>query len=294
MLLLVLVVVALLSALLGDFAFSTLVDLRLTESFRDRTKAYYLAKGGVRFGRMLLQEDTNTYDSLDDLWAQPINHYPVGDGAVSILIEDHDGRLNLNRLVTGQGNIDVVIRDRLLRLFQHLDIAEGPELTAALIDWIDPDDEPQPLGAESDYYLSLPDPYRAKNAPLDTMEEMLRVRGFSPRLLQRLAPYVTLYGDRRVNVNTAPGELLMALAEEMDGRAVDAVLNARQRSPLTSLTQLRDLPELERAYGFIFRYVKFDSSCYRVTARAEVGSGRSLVKADIRKDDNQVLYFKVD
>ncbi len=294
MLLLVLVVVALLSALLGDFAFSTLVDLRLTESFRDRTKAYYLAKGGVRFGRMLLQEDTNAHDSLDELWAQPISHYPVGDGAVSIVIEDHDGRLNLNRLVSVQGNIDVVIRDRLLRLFRHLDIAEGPELTAALIDWIDPDDEPQPLGAESDYYLSLATPYRAKNAPLDTLEELLRVRGFDPRLLQRLTPYVTLYGDRRVNVNTARRELLLALAEEMDGRAGDAILNARQHSPLTSLTQLRELPELERAYGFIFRYVKFDSSCYRVTARAEVGPGRSVVQADIRKDDNQVLYFKVD
>ena len=45
-LLLVLVVVALLSALLTDWAFSTLVDLRLTETFRDSNRAYYLARGG--------------------------------------------------------------------------------------------------------------------------------------------------------------------------------------------------------------------------------------------------------
>ena len=38
-LLLVLVVVALLSALLTDWAFSTLVDLRLTETFRDSNRA---------------------------------------------------------------------------------------------------------------------------------------------------------------------------------------------------------------------------------------------------------------
>ena len=45
-LLLVLVVVALLTSMLTDLAFSTLVDMRLTETFRDSTRAYYLAKGG--------------------------------------------------------------------------------------------------------------------------------------------------------------------------------------------------------------------------------------------------------
>ncbi|MBE0598742.1 MAG: general secretion pathway protein GspK, partial [Desulfuromonadales bacterium] len=43
-LLLVLVVVALLTSLVTEFAFSTLVDMRLTETFRDSTRAWYLAK----------------------------------------------------------------------------------------------------------------------------------------------------------------------------------------------------------------------------------------------------------
>ena len=38
-LLLVLVVVALLTSLLTDLAYSTLVDMRLTETFRDSTRA---------------------------------------------------------------------------------------------------------------------------------------------------------------------------------------------------------------------------------------------------------------
>ena len=56
-LLLVLVVVALLTSLLTELAFSTLIDLRLTETFRDSTRAYYLARGCVSAGRMILQED---------------------------------------------------------------------------------------------------------------------------------------------------------------------------------------------------------------------------------------------
>lgn len=45
-LLLVLAITALLAALLSQLSFSTLVDLRLTETYRDTTRAYYLAKGG--------------------------------------------------------------------------------------------------------------------------------------------------------------------------------------------------------------------------------------------------------
>jgi general secretion pathway protein K len=293
-LLLVLVVVTLLTALLSDFAFSTLVDLRLAESFRDRTKAYYLAKGGVRFGRMLLQEDTNDHDSRDETWAQAISGYPVGDGVVSIRIEDHDGRLNLNRLVTSQGNTDVVIKERLLRLFDALGINEGAELTAALIDWLDPDDDPEDLGAEADYYQGLASPYPIKNSALDELPELLRIRGFSPELLKQIAPHVTIWGDRLVNVNTASRELLLALADEMETEAAAAIVGARQQTPLTAIRQLKELPELEQSYGFIFRYIKVNSSSYRVTAWAETGSGNSTLKADIKKDGNQILYFKVD
>ncbi len=293
-LLLVLVVVTLLTALLSEFAFSTLVDLRLAESFRDRTKAYYLAKGGIRFGRMLLQEDDNDYDARDETWAQAISGYPVGDGVVSITIEDHDGRLNLNRLVTSLGNTDVVIKERLLRLFEVLAIGEGPELTGALIDWLDPDNEPEEQGAENDYYQGLATPYQAKNGSLDDLQELLRVRGFSADVFKQLAPHVTIWGDRLVNVNTASRELLLALADEMDAEAAEAIVNARQQAPLSAIRQLRELPGLEKSYGFIFRYIKVTSSSYRVAAWAETGSGISTLTADIQKDRNQVLYFKVD
>lgn len=293
-LLLVLVVITLLTALLSDFAFSTLVDLRLAESFRDRTKAYYLAKGGVRFGRMLLQEDDNDHDSRDENWAQAITGYPAGDGVVSITIEDHDGRLNLNRLVTSQGNTDVVIKERLLRLFERLEINEGADLTAALIDWLDPDDDPEDLGAENDYYQGLANPYQIKNSAFDELPELLKVRGFSPELYKKLAPHVSIWGDRLVNINTASRELLLALADEMETDAADAIISSRQESPLTAIRQLKDLPELEQSYGFIFRYIKVKSSSYRVTAWAETGSGVSTLKADIKKDGNQILYFKVD
>jgi len=57
------------------------------------------------------------------------------------------------------------------------------DLVDALIDWRDTDETAQPLGAESDYYSTLPNPYLAKNGPLETVEELLLVKGWTRPVL---------------------------------------------------------------------------------------------------------------
>jgi len=57
------------------------------------------------------------------------------------------------------------------------------ELVDALIDWRDSDDNPRPLGAESEYYESLDPGYHVKNEPFETLEELLLVKGFTREIL---------------------------------------------------------------------------------------------------------------
>ena len=186
-----LVVVALLAALLIEFSFSTMVDVRLTETFRDNARAYYLARGGIRAAQMILADDGNDYDSENETWAQDIINYPVEDGFLSISITDLDGRLAVNDLIRNN-NPQTVVVDRFYRFFSALDLpaqAEPGELTAALIDWLDMDDdnyariqtdgENLPVsGAESADYLGAAAGGFCKNAPLDSLEELLADQGF--------------------------------------------------------------------------------------------------------------------
>jgi len=53
-----------------------------------------------------------------------------------------------------------------------------PELVDCLMDYLDGDSDTRPEGAEQDYYDALPQPYRIKNGPLATLEELLLVKGF--------------------------------------------------------------------------------------------------------------------
>jgi type II secretory pathway pseudopilin PulG len=58
------------------------------------------------------------------------------------------------------------------------------EIADAILDWLDEDDEPRPYGAEfSDTYMQMQPPYKPANGPIDSIEQLLLVRGVTPQLL---------------------------------------------------------------------------------------------------------------
>ena len=99
-------------------------------------------------------------------------------GGVRYGLEDESTRLNVNALVTVDEIMENAGRDLLMALpGMTEDVAD------AILDWMDDDDEPREYGAESSYYQALKPPYAVKNGPLDTVEELLLVRGVTPQLL---------------------------------------------------------------------------------------------------------------
>ncbi len=310
-LLVVLVIIALLTSLLTELAFSTLVDLRLTETFRDTTRAYYLAKGGVNAGRMILQEDRNGYDGFDEMWSQGVINYPVGDGAVSVRIVDQDGKLGINALVTGNTPNTLMV-DRFYRLLVALELdnlGDPAELTAALIDWLDSGDTPYPViltdgvnlpvaGAERAYYQGLAQPYLVKNGRLETLEELTLIRGFTPDVLSRVLPHVGLHEAVQVNINTASAAVLRSLDPVVDAAVAEELIRYRREIAIESLEQLEEvLPDV--AYSALktlanLKRLGVQSDRYRIEAEAVVNDGRRRLLAEVDKQGNQLLFFKVN
>ncbi len=93
-------------------------------------------------------------------------------------LEDESARLNINALIEIDKLQENGGRDLLMGLpGMTEDVAD------AILDWMDEDDEAREYGCESDYYQGINPPYYAKNGPLDTVEELLLVRGVTPDLL---------------------------------------------------------------------------------------------------------------
>jgi len=93
---------------------------------------------------------------------------------------------------TSKLNLNTATREQLLMLFTQAlagkstiqDNVTPEALADALKDWIDTDDAfASPQGAESSYYMSLEPAFRAKNRPLETVEELLSVRWFNGRIV---------------------------------------------------------------------------------------------------------------
>lgn len=208
---------------------SAMLDQTLLVASRAQADAY--AQAGLDWARGVLAQDAraSAVDTLEEGWAKPIAGMPIERAVVAGAIADEQGKFNLNNLVNGTRRSDPDVK--LLRhLLASLDLS--PDLADAVLDWIDPDgDLSGGAGAEDAYYLSLPRPYRAANAPMVQVEELHRVRGFDARAVARLRPHVTALRERTaINVNTA-GELVLAAALDTTREKVAPLIAERRAHP---------------------------------------------------------------
>jgi type II secretory pathway component PulK len=126
--------------------------------------------------------------SLDSLGGEipseantPCQGVQIGNGAFWILRPDYDdGREEVYGVVDEASKLN--LNTATLEMLSVLP-RMTPEIAAAIVDWRDIDSDLTVGGAESEYYLLLPDPYECKNAPLETVEELLLIKLTSRELL---------------------------------------------------------------------------------------------------------------
>jgi general secretion pathway protein K len=201
-----------------------------------RAQADMYAHAGVDWARGVLMADRNVaIDSLDEPWAQPIAALPVDRAIVAGRIVDEQGKFNLNSLV---GTNPIEAKATLQALLGDLGLSQ--DLADVVLDWIDPGDALSPNGAEDAYYLSLPKPYRTPNAPMDQVEELYRLRGFDAAAVGKLRPFVTaLPATVPLNVNTAPVEVLRALAPAFQPAQLAKLAGIRRDKPFADVASFK-------------------------------------------------------
>lgn len=198
------------------------IAIRRTANLQESELAWWYASGVESWVKSLLERDldTNGFDALTDIWAQPVDYLPVDEGFARGQIIDLQGRFNLNNLGTPDTNDYAQQVEVFVRLLRVLDVAEEYQargLAAAIRDWIDADSEPTGTdGAEDNEYLRLDPPYRAGNRMLTSVSELLAIRGMTKEIYVKLAGVVSALPQTGVpiNVNTAPLPVLYALAAE--------------------------------------------------------------------------------
>jgi type II secretory pathway component PulK len=250
-LLMVIVMIAITSALLVSLTESTFISMRINRASEQRIKAEYALKSAFNLARVLIKNDNSPVDEqTKDAWMMfssrnpvPAEYLDIGEPntTVEMVILSEKGRIPILSLVSN-GSVSQDWATVLLNLFQALgfdneqrtDVAArcqlkrpsfctSSEMIANLIDYLDRDEQsyqgPNAQGIESD--LPLGEKFRNQEI-LDSPEELLLIPGFTPKRVQELLPLISIETRAKVNINAAKEPVLQAIASLDQDAPADA------------------------------------------------------------------------
>ena len=261
----------------------------------------YAKSAEAFFSELLIQDSDNggSIDHLQENWAKPMPAFPVEDGFISGRLLDESGKFNLNNLLKADGSVDDSARRWFEKLLQRVGLPA--ELSQAVIDWQDADDETTgAMGAESNYYQGLDPSYLASNTRFHQVEELKLVRGFEGKNYDLIAPYVTALPEAtKINMNTAAPLLLASIDPKLDVKTLEQELKAKQ-AELAYFNSVEDLWKLN-AFSGIEPQNKTDAAAWLdsksnyFTAQIEVVLSerkRQFSSAMMRKDKQVTVYSR--
>lgn len=244
------------------FEFSTAAreEAGAAHRFSEDTEGYYLAVAGFQRGLYTFlnqqsgaaaQPQAQPSDLFDGLWREE----NLGAGVSRVRLIDEGGKININR----------VNEETLRRIFTHLGMDEVRRdvLVDSIMDWRDQDDLHRVNGAENEYYAGLSPSYTVRNGPLDTVADLLWIRGMTRELFFGYSEAVRPEGEKprrialrdiftidspidRVNLRTASAEVIHALTGIPLERCENFV---KERGKLAEKTLTDLLPLLGIAAG---------------------------------------------
>jgi general secretion pathway protein K len=241
----VLLVMAIVGALGAEFAYSMRLEASAVRAYRHAVEGGLLVEAALAQAAREIVNPTAVYAALDDKGVLtfhtrdrlPVPHLnrtevALGGGQFTYRLTDEEARVNVNTAAP----------DRLDRLLQALGIdkRERDVVVDSIQDWRDPNEEHRLNGAESDdHYLKLAVPHRSRNGNLESIGELLQIRGVTRELFRGadrrpgLAEMVTVKTPGQVNINTA-GPLVFRTLGLSDAEISD-ILQGRRDHPYTAV-----------------------------------------------------------
>jgi general secretion pathway protein K len=280
----VLLVLALLGVVGAEFAYSMRLEASSVRAYKDGVTAMHLAEAAVaqatreivaQFDLACLSDDGEvTFYTRDGRAFPRLSRKKVslGPGQFSYKLDDEERLLNLNTSPP----------DRVDRLLQVLGLEKTDRdvIVDSLQDWRDANEEHRINGAESeDTYLKLAVPYRSRNGNLESVRELLQIKGVTPAVYYGnegrpgLAAAVTVRTPGRVNLNTA--DVLVLKAIGLSDAEISELLQTRRDGCFLTLPSRGSVS----GRGFVLT-----SRTFRVTAEGLVdGQVRARISVVLQK-----------
>lgn len=200
--------------------------IKLAESLRYQTLGQLMARAGVESAVQSLEGDTNNWDAATEPWGQEsrFRDVPLEGGAYSVThmerdargggkvvfgLADEERRINLNLAETN-------LLESLLHVAGEVDRHTASEIVMSMGRYWTAKSE---RAAKRDRLLTgkagsgYSDAQEGANIRFESLPELLLVPGMTVALYEKIAPFCTVYGYGKVNINTAEPTVLGALLD---------------------------------------------------------------------------------
>ena len=294
-------IVALVATLAASMIWQQWRAIQVEAAERARAQSAWILAGALDWARLILREDAKSVgtngasvDHLGEPWAVPLAEARLStflaadksntddgpDAFLSGAITDAQARYNLTNLFAN-GAVDPAELATLQRLCSTVGVAAdvATRIAAGLRDAAPPAAAGAASAPASAPAIELPPP--AANPPLmPSTTAQIAWFGIDPESIRALEPYVVLLPERTfVNANTASREVLVAAIPQLDLATAERIVQARQRSPFQSNSDVAAQASLPAAS---FDRVSTGSSFFEVRGRLRLGDvvleQRSLVQ----------------
>jgi hypothetical protein len=253
-LLLVLGAIAILSILAVELAHRSNLDVLRAERTAREGSFRRVINSGLEIAKGLISEGRKSdgFDFLGDPWSKPVQFELGARERVYVQVSDESGKLNIAKALSTSDGAGKT-RKALARLFAYLQKSDSSgsrwqEIDAALRKrlGIDGSDPVSPL-------LTL-DGLREAGIPLEFVFGKAEANAALDH--PRLCDLLTIYGDGRVNLNTASVPVLYSLDEEYSDELVsqiEAWMGSSGQDETAALKPFKDAKDLELVPGVVLR-----------------------------------------
>ena len=300
-LIIVLGFVILLELLVIGFNYKTRTSLNAVDRFQKSEQAFNYAGTGLNIAIELVKKSYVEDDmSVSDLLGEKT--VSLDNGKCTITISEENAKINVNLLKDKNNNLSRAKIDQFLRvidLLNHQNTGDDRisySVVPLIIDWIDKDEEVtylpfiknQCYGAESNYYSKSSPPYNCRNEPIKNLKELLSIKSITPDILDIINDHITVYGDDKININSASELMIKSLSEDMDTVLASIIIEHREQKPFQNITEIRKLPGMtEKIYHEIQNLAAVNPTqrYFHVASKGKFDRHQRTIKAILQKNN---------
>ncbi|MEW6162296.1 MAG: type II secretion system minor pseudopilin GspK [Nitrospirota bacterium] len=289
-LILVLMVLVIITAMIIEFSYGVYTGTGALYNWQSSQRLSLMAKSGIQVSLESISDMNASYPyTYPGVIEMPVvithSHTPMqedSDGTIHVRIEDENSKFNINSIVYPNGTLNENAFNSFKRLLSYL--AVDSEVANRVADWIDKDSEPRLIYSEDN----------AKNATLDSLDELLLINGIDRHTYDKISPYLTVYGNGLININSAEIPVLVCLSDTITEELAERIIRYRDIIPFEDTSKIVKVAGLETAGQSLIGRITVKGTSFRIISTVTGGGVKRIVDSvlEISGGTPTVKYWK--